>query len=98
MKLLILNPNISVSVSELIEKEALRSISDGTRISMLTATIGVSYIETRAESSLAAYAALNDLANHWAGHDAAIIASGIQASEPLEKYYPFQLLALRKAV
>jgi allantoin racemase len=72
---LILNPNISVSVSELIEKEALRSISDGTRISMLTATIGVSYIETRAESSLAAYAALNDLANHWAGHDAAIIAA-----------------------
>ncbi|MFT6903487.1 MAG: allantoin racemase [Oleiphilaceae bacterium] len=87
MKLLILNPNISGSVSELIEKEALRSISAGTQISMLTATLGVSYIETRAESILAAYAALNDLATHFPGHDAAIIAAfgdpGLQAAREI---------------
>ena len=50
MKLLLINPNISDSVSELIRAEAARSASPGTEVEVLTAPFGVAYIETRFEA------------------------------------------------
>jgi allantoin racemase len=44
MHLLLINPNISTSVSALIEAEARRSASDGTTLEVLTAPFGVAYI------------------------------------------------------
>jgi len=41
MKLLLINPNISESVSELIRSEAQRTASAGTEIEVLTAPFGV---------------------------------------------------------
>ncbi|PMR77813.1 aspartate/glutamate racemase family protein [Billgrantia endophytica] len=75
MKLLIVNPNISTSVTELIEAEARRSASPGTALTLRTAPFGVAYIETRAEAAIGAYATLVELAEHHAGHDAAVIAA-----------------------
>lgn len=75
MKLLIVNPNISQSVTDLIEAEARRSASAGTELTMRTAPFGVAYIETRAEAAVGAYAVLNELAEHHVGHDAAIVAA-----------------------
>lgn len=75
MKLLIVNPNISESVTALIEKEALRVALPGTSITTVTAPFGVAYIETPAEAAVAAYATLDLLAQHQSGHDAAIIAA-----------------------
>jgi len=43
MKLLLINPNISESVSELIRAEAERCASPGTVIEVLTAPFGVAY-------------------------------------------------------
>ena len=57
MRLLVINPNISESVSELIGSEARRAASPGTEITMLTAPFGVAYIETRFEALIGAYAA-----------------------------------------
>ena len=56
-RLLLINPNISDSVSALIRAEAERSASPGTEIEVLTAPFGVAYIETRFEALIGAYAA-----------------------------------------
>ena len=57
MKLLLINPNISDSVSALIRAEAQRSASPGTSIEVLTAPFGVAYIETRMEAVIGGGAA-----------------------------------------
>lgn len=75
MKLLVLNPNISTSVSDLIRAEALRSASPGTEIEVFTARSGVAYIETRFEALLGAHAAAQLAAEHHAGADAVIVAA-----------------------
>lgn len=75
MKLLLINPNISGSVSELIRAEALRSAAEGTTIEVLTAAFGVAYIETRLEALIGAYATLQLAAEHYQDHDAVIVAA-----------------------
>jgi Asp/Glu/hydantoin racemase len=75
MKLLVVNPNISASVSELIAGEARRAAAPGTEITMVTAQFGVAYIETRFEALIGAYAAANLVAEHVRGHDAVIVAA-----------------------
>jgi Asp/Glu/hydantoin racemase len=64
MKLLLVNPNISESVSGLIRAEAERCASPGTVIEVLTAPFGVAYIETRFEALIGAYAAAQLVAEH----------------------------------
>lgn len=75
MRLLLINPNISDSVSELILAEALRSASAGTEIEVLTAPFGVAYIETRFEAVIGAYAAAVVAAEHHERFDAVIVAA-----------------------
>lgn len=75
MKLLIVNPNISRSVTDLIRAEALRSASLGTDITTTTAEFGVAYIETRFEAMIGAYAASEQVAANLAEHDAVIVAA-----------------------
>jgi Asp/Glu/hydantoin racemase len=75
MKLLVVNPNITESVSRLIEDEARRAASPGTAITMLTARFGVAYIETRFEALIGAYATAELVAEHHAGHDALVVAA-----------------------
>ena len=75
MKLLLINPNISQSVSDLIEAEARRAAAPGTEIRVLTAPFGVAYIETRFESLIGAYATATLAAEHAEQHDALIVAA-----------------------
>lgn len=75
MRILVVNPNISESVSNLIGEEARRAASPGTEIAVVTALFGVAYIETRFEALIGAYAAANLVAEHRLGADAAIIAA-----------------------
>lgn len=75
MRLLVINPNISESVSQLIGDEARRAASSGTQITVLTAPFGVAYIETRFEALIGAYAAATLAAEHARGHDAVVIAA-----------------------
>jgi Asp/Glu/hydantoin racemase len=75
MRLLVINPNISPSVTELIRSEAARAASPGTEITALTAPFGVAYIETRFEALVGAYAAAQLVGEQAAGHDAVIIAA-----------------------
>ncbi|MEO6408718.1 MAG: aspartate/glutamate racemase family protein [Burkholderiaceae bacterium] len=75
MKLLLINPNTSDSVSELIRDEALRSAAPGTEIEVLTAPFGVAYIETRFEALIGAYAAAELAALHHDRFDAVVVAA-----------------------
>lgn len=75
MNLLLINPNISDSVTELIGAEARRAASPDTRITALTAPFGVAYIETRFEALIGAYATAILAAEHAAQHDAIVVAA-----------------------
>jgi allantoin racemase len=75
MRLLLVNPNISDSVSELIRAEAQRSASPDTEIEVLTAPFGVAYIETRFESLVGAYATAQVAAEHVHRFDAVVVAA-----------------------
>ncbi len=75
MKLLLINPNTSSSVSALIHAEAERSAAAGTDIRVLTAAFGVAYIETRFEAMIGAYAAAELAAEHHRSYDALIVAA-----------------------
>lgn len=74
-RLLLINPNISDSVSELIRAEAQRSASAGTEIEVVTAPFGVAYIETRFEALIGAYAAAQLAAEHHERFDAVVVAA-----------------------
>lgn len=75
MKLLLLNPNTSDSVSALIRDEARRTASTSTEIEVLTAPFGVAYIETRFEALIGAYATAQLAAGHHARFDAVTVAA-----------------------
>ncbi|MDN0083915.1 aspartate/glutamate racemase family protein [Crenobacter sp. SG2305] len=75
MKILVINPNISDSVSKLIEGEALRTASPGTEIKVATAPFGVAYIETRFEALVGGYATACVAAEHHGNYDGVVVAA-----------------------
>ncbi len=75
MRLLIINPNISDSVSDLIRAEAQRSASPSTQVDVLTAPFGVAYIETRFEALIGAYATAQLACEHAHAYDAVVVAA-----------------------
>lgn len=98
MKLLLINPNISDSVSELIRSEAQRSASPGTEIEVLTAPFGVAYIETRFESLLGAYATAQLAAEHHRRFDAVVVAAfGDPGLTALREVLPIPVTGLTEA-
>ncbi|HEY0201103.1 MAG TPA: aspartate/glutamate racemase family protein [Burkholderiaceae bacterium] len=98
MRLLLINPNISTSVSALIEAEARASAPQGTEITQLTAPFGVAYIETRFEALIGAYATAQLAAEHHAGHDAIIVAAfGDPGLAALREVMPIPVLGLTES-
>jgi allantoin racemase len=98
MKLLLINPNISDSVSELIRAEARRSASPGTEIDVLTAPFGVAYIETRFEALIGAFAAAQLAAEHHERFDAVVVAAfGDPGLAGLREALPIPVTGLTEA-
>ena len=75
MKLLLANPNTSVSVTDRIAAVARSAAAPGTEILAVTGTSGVPYIATRAEAAIAGRTTLELMAEHGEGCDAAIVAA-----------------------
>jgi Asp/Glu/hydantoin racemase len=97
-RLLVINPNISDSVTALIEAEARRSAGSGTELTMLTAPFGVAYIETRFEALIGAYATAQLAAEHYPSHDAVIIAAfGDPGLGGLREALPVPVLGLTES-
>ncbi|MES3000675.1 MAG: aspartate/glutamate racemase family protein [Pseudomonadota bacterium] len=98
MKLLLINPNISESVSDLIRQEAVRSASPDTQVQVVTARFGVAYIETRFESLVGAYATAELAAEHYANADAVIVAAfGDPGLAGLREVLPIPVTGLTEA-
>ncbi|MDL2210129.1 aspartate/glutamate racemase family protein [Desulfovibrio sp. OttesenSCG-928-O18] len=75
MRILVINPNISESVTELIAAESRRAASAGTELSFATAPFGVAYIETRFEALMGGYAAACVAAERAGQYDGLVIAA-----------------------
>ena len=75
MRLLLVNPNTSATVTRLIEQEARLSAHPDTQVTAFTAETGVPYIETETEAAVGACAVLEIIAREAPQHDAAIIAA-----------------------
>jgi allantoin racemase len=98
MKLLLINPNISESVTTLIEAEARRVAAPGTEILCATAPTGVAYIETRFEALLGAHAAALIAAERWHEADAVVVAAfGDPGVTALREVLPVPVVGLTEA-
>jgi allantoin racemase len=75
MKILLLNPNTTAAVTDLLYDAGSRAASPGTELVAATARRGVPYIATRAEAQIGGAIALEMLAEAAPGIDAAIIAA-----------------------
>src|SRR5689334_16696978 len=75
MRILLLNPNTTKEVTERLWSAGKSVAAHGTELIPLTAARGVPYIATRAEAQIGGAVALEMLAEHHAGADAAIIAA-----------------------
>lgn len=98
MKLLVINPNISESVSALILAEAQRAASPGTEIILRTAPFGVEYIETRMESLLAAGAVAQVIAEEHENVDAVVVAAfGDPGMPALKEFVDIPVVGITEA-
>jgi allantoin racemase len=75
VKILLLNPNTTSEVTDLLYAAGIRAASAGTELVATTAKRGVPYIATRAEAQIGGAIALEMLAEAGSGFDAAIIAA-----------------------
>ncbi|MDR3476260.1 MAG: aspartate/glutamate racemase family protein [Devosia sp.] len=75
MRILLLNPNMTEAVTELMADAGRSVAAAGTEIVAVTAGRGVPYISTRAEAQIGGTIALEMLAEHDGQVDAAIIAA-----------------------
>lgn len=97
-RILLINPNTSDSVSQLIGAEAQRAASADTQIDVLTAPFGVAYIETRSEALIGGYAALQLAAEHYTDYDAIIVAAfGDPGLEALREALPIPVIGMTEA-
>jgi len=75
VKILILNPNTTRAVTDLLHAAGEAVASSGTQLVPITAARGVPYIATRAEAQIGGAIALEMLADHHDSVDAAVIAA-----------------------
>src|SRR5689334_14001734 len=75
MRILFANPNTTTAVTDRIAAVARSAASPGTEVVAVTAPYGVPYIATRAEAVIGGRVALELLAEHAGGCDAAVIAA-----------------------
>jgi allantoin racemase len=98
MRLLLVNGNRTVSVTEVALAEARRVAATGTEVLGATATFGANIVSTVADNTIAAHAVLDTLARHQQGVDAAILAisldSGLFAARQL---FAFPVLGMTEA-
>lgn len=98
MRLLLLNPNTSQSVTDRISAAAHEAAAPGTELVPLTAARGVPYIATRAEAVIGGAVALEMLAEHHANVDAAIIAAfGDPGLGGARELFPIPVVGLAEA-
>ena len=74
MRILLINPNTTESVTALVARHVADVAGDAVTIVPVTGAFGARYISSRASAAIAAHAALDALARHGAGCDAVYLA------------------------
>src|SRR5215218_1166113 len=98
MRILMLNPNTSRSVTDLIADAARVAAAPGIEIVPATAPRGVPYIATRAEAVIGGAVALEMLAELHGGVDAAVMAAfGDPALGGARELFPIPVVGLAEA-
>src|SRR5690606_9833240 len=98
MNILLVNPNISESVTQLIESEAKRAASPTTQVFTKTVQTGVAYIETPGEAVVAAYASFELLAQCHQEYDGIVIAAfGDPGVSQAKEVFPVPVIGLTEA-
>lgn len=75
MRILLINPNTSRSLTDRLDAAARQVLSPGTTLESVTATVGVPYISTRTEALVGGVQVLDILAERHQEFDAAIVAA-----------------------
>ena len=98
MRLLLLNPNTSQSLTDRMAATARASLPDGVTLHLATAPRGFPYISNRSEAQIAGAVTLEVLASEAKGTDAAVIAAfgdpGVRAARDL---FPFPVVGPAEA-
>lgn len=98
LKILVLNPNTSIGVTEKIEAAARQVASDETSLEFVTASYGVPYIATRTEAVIGAQVVLEVLAERADEFDAAVIAAfGDPGIGPAREMFELPVIGLAEA-
>jgi Asp/Glu/hydantoin racemase len=74
-RILVINPNTSATVSDVIRRGLAAMAMDGTQITVINAPFGAEAIETPAEACIAGHAVLAALAERREGYDAVVIGA-----------------------
>ncbi|MFY7781770.1 MAG: aspartate/glutamate racemase family protein, partial [Tagaea sp.] len=74
MRILLLNPNASPSITDLVAREAAKLARPGTELVPVTGAFGGRYIASRATFAVAGHAALDAWARHADGIDGVLLA------------------------
>jgi Asp/Glu/hydantoin racemase len=74
MRLLLINPNTTASITDLLRVQATELAGPDVEIRAATGRFGPSYIASRAAAAIAGHAALDALAEHGEGADAVLLA------------------------
>ena len=98
MRILLINPNTTESVTALVANHARAIAGDAATFVPVTGRFGASYISTRAAAAIAAHAALDALAQHVAGCDAVYLACfGDPGLAALREISPVPVIGMAEA-
>ena len=75
MRILVLNPNMTDAVTQMLLAAARPAVASGTELTGLTAARGVPYIASRSEAQIAGAITLEMLAEHHRDYDAVVLAA-----------------------
>lgn len=97
-RILIANPNTTKAVTDVVLAEARRGLDASVTIEAVTGSFGASLVSTEGENVLAACSALDLLARHHAGFDAAILAISFDTGAfPARTLLPIPVIGITEA-
>lgn len=79
MRILLVNPNLTQTITDAMARAARRAASPGTEIVAVTGTFGPQVISSRAENVVAAHGVLDLAARHAAGCDAVVLGVSLDS-------------------
>ena len=98
MRLLVINPNTSQSITDTVSRAVGEMVPAGVEVKAVTASFGPRYIASRSAFAVASHGALDAYATHGAGADAVLLACfGDPGLDALREISPVPVIGLVEA-